>query len=110
MNYELMSDLEISRAVAKALDIYYSEEDDAVYVEPESNPEAFDPCNVWADAGPIITEYQIEIGPYEKRISKHDYLWQWAAKGFNDELFATHTLDGSPTRAAMICLLKIKST
>ena len=57
MNYEEMSDFDISRSVGDILNIYWAD------LGKNYNPlsawidgklHVFDPCNSWSDAGPII--------------------------------------------------------
>jgi len=78
MNYSELSDYEINNAVAVALGAKmvnaYSVKDVRESIQYDLNgttllvtrgfgdgPNRFDPCNSWADAGPIIEKYRISI-------------------------------------------------
>lgn len=76
MNYSEMSDFEINREVAEkvggflAKDIF--EEEQTVFKwHPGNKYSKFDPCNSWADAGPIIQGNKITI--------LHDEQLGWCA-------------------------------
>jgi len=72
MDYSKMSDKEINIAVSIALgakevapDLYMSDDRRFDFDLPKRGKPGkffFDPCNSWADAGPIIQEYGIELG------------------------------------------------
>lgn len=55
----------------------------------------FDPCNSWADAGPIIKEKRIPLNPFRDR---------WIAGGWRG------VNDKNPLRAAMIAFLMMKDS
>lgn len=79
MDYSKMSDLQINKAVLEALysggpEYRTTDEGKLIilrhvntvefgeHVERTEDAGEFDPCNSWADAGPIIQEYGIELG------------------------------------------------
>ena len=119
MNYSEMSDHEIDIEVAKKLGInwYLRPSDNRnnvgiwVYGENDDGKTAIELpnyCNSWADIGPIIEKYGIEIslmfsGDWcASRISK--YTYDSAPIYSNDEQFS----DENPKRAAAIVFLMIE--
>ena len=96
MNYEEMSDFEITKAVASELPIDWYWMDSTVYMDID-HTEAFDPCNNPSDAWPIIVENGIGVH------KQHDQSWfsSWTTGEFD-------CVDKNPLRAAMICFLKMK--
>ncbi len=102
MNYSEMSDFEINREVAckvggfLARDIF--EEEQAIFKwHPSNKHSKFDPCNSWADAGPIIENENISLTCHQSRD-------EWAAI-FNRHAMAAHR---NPLRAAMECYLMMQ--
>lgn len=112
MNYNEMTDLEINKAVSKYFksQIFLNIFGEPVRLEP--NPAAtytgndfdevpFDPCNSWADAGPIIQEYGIELG-YD------GITWQASASLRGIEPYDDwKSYPESPCRLTMIVFLMI---
>lgn len=117
MNYEEMSDLEINKRVAMHLGHSVSNEHecsvngDCFILTNELEVRVkFNPCNNWADAGPIIYENEITIA---KHVSSDD----WEAYGGGYQVDYCHQIESykqaefvseNPIRAAMICFLKMK--
>ena len=102
MNYSEMSDFEINREVAErvggflAKDIF--EEEQTIFKwHPGNKYSKFDPCNSWAEAGPIIEKENISLTCHQNRD-------EWAA------IFNRHCMSANqnPLRAAMECFLMIK--
>lgn len=98
MNYSEISDFEINKAVGMATG-------DATVSEPvfnqvirNSNGKQFDPCNSWADAGPIILENRIGLEPAIKGA-------RWVAQ---NGYFKTAEAHVNPLRAAMIVFLMMQ--
>lgn len=96
MNYSEMSDFELNRAVGMATG-------DATVSEPvfnqvirNSNGKQFDPCNSWADAGPVIEKNKICIMAYAGR---------WTASAENGAFDYISFSNENPRRAAMIVFL-----
>ena len=120
-NYEQMSDFEINKLVATMhlpCDYIFDGEKQEIVLTgvqtflgahgiPEEREIAFsvfNPCNSWADAGPIIEKYGISL--------EHDYD-EWCAKAGNAGIGENgdHLHYGwskNPLRAAMICFIKMK--
>lgn len=104
MNYSEMSDFEINREVAGkvggflAKDIF--EEEQTIFKwHPGNKYSKFDPCNSWADAGPIIENSGIGIMPMFAG-------WRAASeRGCRDY---TSIANENPLRAAMIVFLMIQ--
>lgn len=113
MNYNEMTDLEINKAVALALGChirksafgtdYYFTDDYKAWDKcaPHGPVENFDPCNSWADAGPIIQESGIELG-YD------GITWQASSSLRGVEPYDDwKNYPESPCRLAMIVFLMI---
>ncbi len=106
MNYQEMSDTQINVEVAKALG--FDSKPFLEAVESGDKPlygERFDPCNSWADAGPIIQENRITIINENLSIpvAVNDcYGW------YCDEDKPLHCRNENPLRAAMILFLMMK--
>ncbi|MGJ0482027.1 phage protein NinX family protein [Pantoea agglomerans] len=71
MMYSEMSDFEINREVAGKVGGFLAndilEEEQTIFKwHPGNKYSKFDPCNSWADAGPIIEENGIAIFPFKK--------------------------------------------
>lgn len=116
MNYSEMSDFEINRLVAMkiegvesnddgtpnfAVDCFLKGEGNSAYVLWCGDDEfsTFDPCNSWADAGPIVEKSGIGIMPM---------LMGWRAateRGCRDY---TSIANENPLRAAMIVFLMMQ--
>mgnify|MGYP000976120782 CR=1 FL=1 len=110
MNYEEMSDLEIAARVLTAKGISYKIERGICFINHGYEDGAcvfthFDPCNNWADAGPIIVENKMTISPQANFDES-----QWGAScGVDDNLNPEFAVwSENPLRAAMICFLEIK--
>ena len=103
MVYQEMSDLEINTLVAKALRLEISFLPFGISEARRrrvrlADGSAFDPCNSWADAGPIIQENRIGIREYDG--------W-WEARSFAPEYAYCQQ---NPLRAAMIVFLMMKES
>jgi hypothetical protein len=105
-DYSKMSDKEINIAVSIALgakevvpDLYMTDDRRFDFDLPKRGKPSvffFDPCNSWADAGPII---------YSNRIGIREYDGWWEGRSYIPE----HAIcDKSPLRAAMIVFLMMK--
>ena len=99
MIYSEMSDFEINCAVAKALGYNRPGFLRAVLAGEESEGEKFDPCNSWADAGPIIHDKKINL-----YFSNNKNMAQFYQHGFE----SVQCEDFNPLRAAMIVFLMMK--
>ena len=111
MNYQEMSDIDISRAVGDIfkkdwanLGNYYN----PLYFWRKGELEVFDPCNSWADAGPIIQENGIGINRDEDDKA-------WCAGDFYPDVrlgtwdtYKCSHYHKNPLRAAMIVFLIMK--
>ena len=117
MNYDEMSDFDISRRVAESVDLYwhmnpshrlnhsgtwcYGEEPKDKSRSAVSLP---DYCDSWADAGPIIVENKIAT-----HWARGD---EWKAictnQGMPGAFYRAEAWSVSPLRAAMIVFLKMK--
>lgn len=98
MIYSEMTDLEINKAVASAcLDEWY---DNGICVVRcgDEDRNIFNPCNSWADAGPIIEKSRMSLTPY---------AGGWHV--FNDDAEKIYT-DENPLRAAMIIFLMMQES
>lgn len=64
----------------------------------------FDPCNNWADAGPIMAKYEITLYPPKQLVWDLERKGFWGAKNFivnKPKLIS----DPIPTRAIVRCFL-----
>ncbi|WKZ93596.1 DUF2591 family protein [Chimaeribacter arupi] len=115
MNYSELSDYEINNAVAVALGAKmvnaYSVKDVRESIQYDLNgktllvtrgfgdgPNRFDPCNSWADAGPIIERKKICLKPAE------DDRWGAISRGPDVKLW----ISDNPLRCAMIVFLMMQ--
>lgn len=103
MNYSEMSDFEINREVAGkvggflAKDIF--EEEQTIFKwHPGNKYSKFDPCNSWADAGPIIEANNISL---RKR-----FEGDWLAE--NEWGVSFRSRHKNARRAAMIVFLMMQ--
>ncbi len=118
MNYSDMSDFEINCAVAKAMGMNVTQGISFVgapiggetlrWVKNNNTDERFDPCNSWADAGPIIQESGISLyhsnGNWEA-----EFEYSAPVGGFGtDETCSKFISDKSPLRAVCIVFLMMK--
>lgn len=127
MNYSEMTDFEVNCAVAWAMGMSHafffskSEADFCEGIEPNergpiwqsdkhivngyrvSNGNCFNPCNSWADAGPIIERSGITVACRGKYKSE---AWD-SSKGLIDDAVVEHE---NPLRAAMIVFLMMQET
>lgn len=105
MSYNEMTDLEINKAVSKYFKshvfpnifgepVRLEPDPAATYTGNDFDEVAFDPCNSWADAGPIIQKCRITLDAD---------LDIWFARDENN----VHT-DENPLRAAMIVFLMMQ--
>ncbi len=102
MNYNEMSDFEINKVVAEALNKSRGDgsELEAMFAESLSNSAEngrFNPCNNPNDAWPIIVESSISVCPWK------DPMWH----SYSSNTKIRHP-DKNPLRAAMIVYLKMK--
>jgi len=88
-DYSKLSDDEINEAVAIAL------WDTPLTAERGE----FDPCNSWADTGPIIEENKIHL------IYEND---AWDCRGYTNRHIPVDVSDKKPLRAALIVFLMMK--
>ena len=109
MNYSDMSDFEINCAVSKALGFDRPALLKAVLSGEYFEGEKFDPCNSWADAGPIIQENRICIfadGEEPCSLGSHGGHQWWNAG--SDCRAIQWNYQSNPLRAAMIVFLMMK--
>lgn len=110
MNYSEMSDFEINGMIAESTQKFgdYTQARGLTFIHEYGEPvgefgalclgwKEFDPCNSWADAGPIIEKENISLTCHQSRD-------EWAAI-FNRHCMAANN---NPLRAAMECFLMIK--
>lgn len=103
MNYEEMSDFEINCKVAGISldyeDLILTPIGSSSFVQwgDGYNWYKFDPCNSWADAGPIIESNGISL--------KRDPADRWLS---NSDVEIHYVVDKNPLRAAMIAFLMIQ--
>ena len=122
MIYIEMSDFEINCAVAKALGLedsmFFSAESDycngPVWTIESgvtkggikaSKGNSFDPCNSWADAGPIIHHELINIGFDDDGYQIPESGWSYAKSPCGKQFYGKLN---SPLRTAMIVFLMMK--
>ncbi|WP_165699892.1 phage protein NinX family protein [Chimaeribacter arupi] len=113
-NYSELSDYEINKLVAIALGAKmvnaYSVKDVRESIQYDLNgktllvtrgfgdgPNRFDPCNSWADAGPIIEKYGIGL--------HKDMADRWLS---DSEAVTHYVIHDNPQRAAMIVFLMMQ--
>ena len=102
MKYEEMSDFEINCAVAKALGYNRPGFLNAVLAGEESEGEKFDPCNSWANAGPISEENMISVDHH----NNGSYIKVW---GYSDAgLHSISVLRKDIKRGICVVFLMIK--
>ena len=111
--YEDWTDDQINKEVGRHHNIYHTYEECINLLGEGSdntvNPK-YDPCNNWAEAGPIITESRIGVSPVQLGIDRyHPAKDLWRASHYNtyDNVF-TKSGD-SPLRCAMIVFLKMQA-
>lgn len=95
MNYTEMTDFEINKAVAEVHLNEWFENGICVARIEGSSRSIFNPCNSWADAGPIIERERITITSALRRD------W-WDAIDISADIEVRHV---NPLRAAMIVFL-----
>ena len=100
MNYSKLSDDKINLQVFERLFGNIGEDRDMLRVWQQGK---FQPCNSWADAGPIIQEYLIALKPVPLYVG--GYRW-FATEG--DGLFGLKAADNNPLRAAMMLFLAMQ--
>lgn len=114
MNYSEMTDFEINSEVAAkvggflAKDIFEKEQTIFKW-HPSNKYLKFDPCNSWADAGPIIVSNKISL-------HAPSLLGSWSAEfvGSDDDVNDGYEVDYfqhrniNPLRAAMIVFLMMQ--
>lgn len=119
MNYQEMSDFDINCAVARLIgDEVYSNNKGCtkhkayrigdryrdVYSSGWST-DVFDPCNSWADAGPILEESGITIimdNPSMPLATNNCVGW------YSDEVKPLHHANENPRRAGLVVFLMMK--
>lgn len=95
MNYTEMTDFEINKAVAAACLAEWYDNGTCVIKCNDDDRSIFQPCNSWADAGPLILINRIGLEPAIK-----GSVWV-AQNGY----FKNAEADKNPLRAAMIVFL-----
>jgi len=107
MNYSIMSDFEINKAVAECLGVKFECFKNQVFGHNEVKSKnvinvvgVIDYCNNPSDAWPIIIENKISLQP---PMSNGVKCW-WASDTEDNHVIG----DSSPLRAAMIVFLMIK--
>ncbi|WP_275553669.1 phage protein NinX family protein [Mixta sp. Marseille-Q2659] len=98
MDYSKMSDFEINKAVGESTGEALNTEETLNLVIRNSTGRRFDPCNSWADAGPIIEKFGIGLMPFKKSPAK---AWPLSV-GLLSNAGVEHE---NPLRAAMIVYL-----
>lgn len=119
MNYSEMSDTEVNIQVCKALGKVISSYcrirkvgDSSILLD--DNETLFNPCNSWADAGPIIAENGIGVVKVvEASCGTGGVIGHWHAVGPVDWAYGECDSDvahwnQNPLRAAMIVFLMMK--
>lgn len=103
-NYEEMSDFEINKLVARALDLEWNAvASDGLIIDGRSL--SIDYCNNPSDAWSIITENHISI-ELDKDCYAEAY-WLQSYEGEDGERI--RYVHDNPLRAAMICFIKMKN-
>lgn len=109
-DYSKMSDFEINLQVAITIGGFVDEEilhEEKTIFKHHGNSQytAFDPCNSWADSGPIIASNRIMLNPYCA-----DELWKAEFPVIDDGFMKTYAVnyDKNPLRAAMIVFLMMQ--
>jgi len=112
MNYTQMTEKQINESVAKALGATICKSSFGTpYLKPDFNVsklspggpvDKFDPCNSWADSGPIIATNKITISAPMKYDDPSDWL---AYPSSDSDIFVSHP---NPLRASMIVFLMMK--
>ena len=129
MIYETATDFEINQSVAWALGCHtlpVIDGDIDVFIVPLDEPQIFDPCNSWADAGPIIvenrisvlhsSEYRYKSAEWEAKTTRYiddpnkDYVDEISEKlgHMSGTVKLYNASDINPLRAAMVVFLKMK--
>lgn len=103
MNYAEMSDFEINKLVGSATCEATVSEPVFNQVIRNSNGKEFNPCNSWADAGPIIEKNRISIE------FDGDDTAQWCHTISCEGLYGIE-YQSNPLRAAMITFLLIQES
>ncbi|HAS0881999.1 TPA: DUF2591 domain-containing protein [Enterobacter roggenkampii] len=111
MDYSKMSDVDMSREVAKALKLPWSwNGGKTVFVADDTaiGRHSFDPCNNPADAWPIIVESGISINHYNG-VWEASFEWDAPVGAFGtEETVTTSTEHKNPLRAAMVAYLMMR--
>lgn len=113
MNYADMTDFEINKAVAKDLGAiiakssfgtaYFKPDFSVSELSPGGPADKFNPCNSWADAGPIIQGNYLSIECDDMfDVPMPSSYW----KAYNPK--GNHYTDENPLRAAMIVFLMMQ--
>ena len=102
-----MNDLELNKALAEKLGLqnikpYYTLMESSIL---DINGKAVDYCNNWADTGPLIEKYKIEL---EYDISNDSWGAFHCVEVDADYQFAkSHCWADTPLRAVCLCLLEV---
>lgn len=96
MDYSKMSDFEVNKMVSAYLWGSVCSVDGVVLHNEKDGP--FDPCNSWADAGPIIEKHNISLLCSTMRSQK---VWEAMTPDGEEHCWA----ETNPLRAAMIVYL-----
>lgn len=112
MNYAEMSDFEINGMIAESTQKFgdYTQARGLTFIHEYGEPvgefgalclgwKEFDPCNSWADAGPIIQQQELGIVKVPNG---------WCATHDSNEHGGIYTVDQNPLRAAMIVFLMMQ--
>lgn len=110
MKYSEMSDAEINNLVAWKSGLYERDDSCEGYAVGLGGDDyrLFNPCNSWADAGPIIDENQICLSFDRWR---EDPIWSAGYDGHDDYEWSGEWMefsDKNPLRAAMIVFLMMQ--
>ncbi len=95
MNYSEMTDFEINKAVASACLNEWYDNGFCVVRCDDGGRNIFNPCNSWADAGPIIEQKRISL----------EFVGMWRARTYEG---IEREANENPLRAAMIVFLMMK--
>ena len=104
-DYSAMSDFEINKAVGNLTGDATSAEPVLGLVIRNANGIKFDPCNSWADAGPIIEKNKIKI-QVVKRVRDYNERYEVWEASVNSPHFEEECTN--PLRAAMVVFLMMK--
>lgn len=98
MNYAEMNDFFINKAVAATFLEEWYDNGKCVIKCDDDDRSIFNPCNSWADAGPIIQAHQINLNSVSQG-------WVASDNGAHDCNYSVHE---NPLRAGMIVFLMMQ--